>query len=232
MSKLYRGVVIGGVAFIGFSSFSIVAEQTPALAVCPIPNSVSDQTTVIASFLNSECTQQTLTQDTTYYRYYNDDNTYLFGRFLTTNFYDSSDQKTTLDTIRELALAQYFGPPPNLAQLRERVTLPAGLDVYVGTAGPQAPSACYPGGAEQVFIENTRTPGISFVFDGNVPDGGSLPTNCYAVGSSTVGKQVPEPSPLFGIGAIAATFSLISIFNRGSLESRTRQTANSYTNSI
>ncbi|MDF5712731.1 MAG: hypothetical protein PUP93_02305 [Rhizonema sp. NSF051] len=227
MSKSYCGVFIGGAAFIGLSSFSILAEQTPALAVCPIPDSVSDQATVVASFLNSECTKQTLTQDTTFYRYYNDDNTYLFGRYLTTNFYDSSDTKTTLDVIRELALAQYFGPPPNLAQLRERVTLPPGLDVYIGTTGPQSPSACYPGGAEQVFVENTRTPGISFVFDGNVPNGGSLPTNCYAVGSSVVGKQVPEPSALFGISAIAATFGLISIFNRGSLESRTRQTANS-----
>ncbi|MDF5733594.1 MAG: hypothetical protein PUP92_37870 [Rhizonema sp. PD38] len=99
--------------------------------------------------------------------------------------------------------------------------------LYVGTVGPQPPSACYPGGAEQVFVENTRTPGISFVFDGNVPDGGSLPTNCYSVGSSAVGKQVPEPSALFGISAIAATFGLISIFSQGSLESKTRQTANS-----
>ncbi|MGI2907031.1 hypothetical protein [Tolypothrix sp. VBCCA 56010] len=220
MKKQDCAVWLGGVVFIGLSPFVIVAGQRPASAACPIPDSVSDKDTIITSFLNSECTKQTLTQDTTYYRYYNDDNTYRFGRFLTTNFYDSSNGKTTLDAIRELALAQYFGPPPNLAQLRERVTLPAGLDVYVGVAGPQSPKACYPGGATQTFIENTRTTGISFIFDGNVPDGGSLPANCY-----TAGKSIPEPSPLFGIGAIAI-FGLATIFNPAFTKSKIKQIAN------
>jgi len=220
MKKQDCAVWLGGVAFIGLSPFVIVAGQTPASAACLIPDSVLDQPTVIASFLNSECTKQTLTEDTTYYRYYNDDNTYRFGRFLTTNFYDSSNGKTTLDAIQELALAQYFGPPPNLAQLRERVTLPAGLDVYVGVAGPQSPKACYPGGATQAFIENTRTTGISFIFDGNVPDGGSLPANCYSVP-----KPIPEPSPLFGIGAIAI-IGLATIFNPALIKSKIKQIAN------
>lgn len=220
MNKQYCRVWVGGVTLIGLSPFIILAGQTPASAACPIPDSVGDQATVITSFLDSECTKQTLTQETTYYRYYNNDNTYRFGRYLTANFYDSSNAKTTLDAIRELALAQYFGPPPNLAQLRERVSLPAGLDVYVGIAGPQSPSTCYPGGATQVFIENTRTPGVSFVFDGNVPDGGSLPANCY-----TIAKPIPEPSPLFGIGAIA-TISLIFTLNSALLQSQTRQTTN------
>lgn len=119
-----------------------------------------------------------------------------------------------------MALAQYFGPPANLAQLRERVTLPAGLDVYIGVAGPQSPKACYPGGATQGFIENTRTTGISFIFDGNVPYGGSLPANCYSVP-----KPIPEPSPLFGIGAIAI-IGLATIFNRALTESKIRRCTN------
>ncbi|MBP5974791.1 hypothetical protein HW132_19145 [Brasilonema sp. CT11] len=224
MRKQNCGAWLGGLAFIGLSPLVIVAGQTRASAACPVPDSISDQATVIASFLNSECTKQTLTQETTYYRYYNNDNTYKFGRYLTSNFYDSSNGKTTLDVIQELALAQYFGPPPNLAQLRETVTLPAGLDVYIGIAGPQPPNVCYPGGATQAFIENTRTPGVSFVFDGNVPDGSSLSANCY---SATAAKPIPEPSPLFGIGVLA-TIGLAAAFNRTLIESKTKQIANSY----
>lgn len=224
MKKQNCGAWLSGVAFIGFSPLIIVAGQTAASAACPIPDSVSDQPTVIASFLNSECTKQTLTQETIYYRYYNSDDTYRFGRYLTSNFYDSSNSKTTLDVIQELALAQYFGPPPNLAQLRGRVTLPPGLDVYIGIAGAQPPNVCYPGGGTQAFIENTRTPGISFVFDGNVPDGGSLSANCY---SATTAKPIPESSPLFAMGVLA-TIGLAATFNRILMESKTKQIANSY----
>jgi hypothetical protein len=221
MKKQDCAVWLGGVAFIGFSPFLIMAGRASAEAACFIPDSVTDRTTVIASFLNSTCTKQTLTEETTYYRYYNNDNTYRFGRFLTANFYDSSNNKTTLDAIGELALAQYFGPPPNLAQLREKVTLPPGLDVYIGIAGPQPPDVCYPGGATQAFIENTRTPGIAFIFDGNVPDGGSLPANCY----KNPAKTIPEPNQLLGISAIAI-IGLTATLNGALTKSFPKQTAN------
>lgn len=224
MKKQDCAVWLGKLALISLSPFMIVAGHTPVQAACPLPDSVLDRTTVIPSFLNSECTKQTLTQETTFYRYYNDDNTYRFGRFLTTNFYDSSNGKTTLDAIQELALAQYFGPPPNLAQLRERVILPAFLDVYIGIAGPQPPSSCYPGGATQAFIENTRTPGISFLFDGNVPSGGSLPADCYIDPTKPQTQQIPESNPLIGISAIAV-IGLTTALNRASFQSKIKQTA-------
>lgn len=194
----------GGVALVAISPFITIPNQSTAWAgtlgigsSCPIPDSVADQATVIASFLNSSCTKVTLTQETTFYRYYNNDNTYRFGRYLTTNFYSSSNGDTTLDVIQELALAQYFGPPPNLAQFREKVTVPAGLDVYIGVAGPQRPKSCYPGGGSQVFTPITRDVGISFDFDGEIPSGGTLEAKCYK------NPSIPEPSPLFGLGAIA-----------------------------
>ncbi|MGI8501286.1 MAG: hypothetical protein ACR2LR_09105 [Hassallia sp.] len=47
-----------------------------------------------------------------------------------------------------------------------------------------------------------------------------MPAKCYSVP-----KPIPEPSPLFGIGAIGI-IGLATIFNRALMESKIKQIAN------
>lgn len=112
---------------------------------CPLPVSVA------VTFLDSKCTKSVLSQPTAFYRYHsNDGNRY--GRYLTT------DRLTVnTDVIRSLALHQDWG---NQATKSLTVTLPAGTVIYQGVVAPQTPSSCYPGGGQQIFIENSKDPQI------------------------------------------------------------------------
>jgi len=95
-----------------------------------------------------------LTQPQTFYRHFsNDGNRY--GRYLTTDRFS-----VNTDVIRALALNQEWG---NQATRTLFVTLPAGTTVFQGVAAPQTPSACYPGGGQQTFIENSKDPQIVWV---------------------------------------------------------------------
>ncbi len=136
------GALLGGVA---------LAQQdstTPATPACPLPANVA------VTFLKSECTRVVLSQPTTFYRYFSGDNN-RYGRFLTTDRFG-----VNTDVIRSLALNQDWG---NRAIRSLAVTVPAGTAVYQGVVAPQTPSACYPGGGQQTFIENSKDPLITWV---------------------------------------------------------------------
>jgi hypothetical protein len=127
-----------------------VAQQESTIQqaeACPLPANVA------VTFLESKCTRVVLTQPTTFYRYYsNDSNRY--GRYLSTDRF-----RVNTEVIRALALNQSWG---NQASRSLRVTVPAGTAVYQGVVAPQTPSACYPGGGQQTFIENSKDPNITW----------------------------------------------------------------------
>ena len=128
----------------------IQAQQTAAELApnCPLPVNLA------ATFLESKCTKTVLTTPQTFYRHFsNDSNRY--GRYLTTDRFS-----VNADVIRALALNQEWG---NQATRTLMVTLPAGTVVFQGVVAPQTPSACYPGGGQQTFIENSKDPQIVWV---------------------------------------------------------------------
>jgi hypothetical protein len=136
------GALLGGVA---------LAQQdstTQAAPACPLPANVA------VTFLESKCTRVVLTQPTTFYRYFSAE-TNRYGRYLTTDRFS-----VNTDVIRSLALHQDWG---NQAIRSLSVTVPAGTPVYQGVVAPQTPSACYPGGGQQTFIENSKDPSITWV---------------------------------------------------------------------
>lgn len=118
-----------------------LAQQTSS--ACPLPANVA------ATFLESKCTKTVLTAPQTFYRYYSTDGN-RYGRYLTTDRFS-----VNTDVIRSLALHQDWG---NQAIKSLSVTVPAGTAVYQGVVAPQTPSACYPGGGQQIFIENSKDP--------------------------------------------------------------------------
>jgi hypothetical protein len=130
-----------------FTSLAGASAQTAPTAnpACPLPPEIS------ATFMESKCSRSTLAAPTTFYRYHSTDSNRK-GRYLTTDHHTDSSQ-----AIRQLALHQNWG---NQARRQITVTLPAGTVVYQGTVAPQAPSACYPGGGQQTFIENSKDPAI------------------------------------------------------------------------
>ena len=87
-----------------------------------------------------------------------------------------------------------------------------------GTAGPQPynnSNSCYAGGAKQYFFagENvSNNPNLSFTFEKNLTKDTRYP-NTYGVGDPCQQAQVPDPSPLTGLGAIAV-LGLVAGFNR------------------
>jgi hypothetical protein len=121
------------------------SAQTQTASTCPLPPEIA------ATFLESKCSKSTLTAPQTFYRYYSSDSNRK-GRYLTTDQHGDSSQ-----AIRNLALHQNWG---NQARRQLSVTLPAGTVIYQGVVAPQAPSACYPGGGQQTFIENSKDPAI------------------------------------------------------------------------
>jgi hypothetical protein len=114
---------------------------------CPLPSEIA------ITFLNSECKEVKLEQPQTFYRYYSSSNN-KYGRYLTTDKY-----KTNVEVIKNLALNQAWG---NQATMIETITLPAGMTTYQGIVAPQTPKECYPGGAQQTFIENSKDPNIKW----------------------------------------------------------------------
>lgn len=173
MGKQKCGFWFSGVAFIGLAPLGIVSTQPGALAAqCPV---------VPDTFLNGECTESVLTAPTDFYRYYNQDDSLKFGRFLTTDRYFNN-----VDVITLLALSEDFG---NRAERVETVTLPANTVVYQGVVGPQPPAACYPGGGQQTFITDSRDPGIIWNF---LADLTIKPFSCSPT-------SVPEPSAVAGL---------------------------------
>ena len=136
------GALLGGVALAQSES---TTQATPA---CPLPANLA------VTFLESKCTRVVLSQPTTFYRYFSAD-TNRYGRYLTTDRFS-----VNTDVIRSLALHQDWG---NKAIRSLAVTVPAGTAVYQGVVAPQTPSACYPGGGQQTFIENSKDPSITWV---------------------------------------------------------------------
>ena len=148
-SKILVGIVLClSITFFGgnWNSFSLFAQAEEISYDCNLPEDIA------ITFLEGKCTEITLEEPTTFYRYYtlNEDGTekYKYGRYLTTDKFDNST-----DVIVKLALDQNWG---NKANLIETVTLPEGTTVYQGITGPQNPPDCYPGGGQQTFIIDSR----------------------------------------------------------------------------
>ncbi|MFM7393791.1 MAG: hypothetical protein ACKO22_05385 [Cyanobium sp.] len=141
------GFLLGGGAWLG--SDALAQTTTPQTApACPLPANVA------VTFLESNCSLVVLSQPTTFYRYFSSDSN-RYGRYLTTDRFS-----VNTEVIRGLALNQEWG---NQATRSLSVTVPAGTAVYQGVVAPQAPSACYPGGGQQTFIENSKDPQITWV---------------------------------------------------------------------
>ena len=146
---ILRSGLLGAALATGCGTASLLAAST-ALAQqlapnCPLPQDIA------ATFLNATCTKATLPAAQTFYRYFHSPQN-RYGRYLTTDRFS-----TNVDVISKLALNQAWG---NKAERELSVTLPAGTVVYQGIVGPQTPAACYPGGAQQTFIENSKDPAI------------------------------------------------------------------------
>ncbi|MBD2211343.1 hypothetical protein H6G27_15935 [Nostoc linckia FACHB-104] len=122
-------------------------STTTSVSTCPLP------TEIAVTFLKSECQEVKLTEAKTYYRYFSSD-TNKFGRYLTTNLYQNN-----VEVIRKLALKQEWG---NQAKMMLTVTVPAGTKVYQGIVAPQEPSQCYPGGGQQIFIQDSKDPNLKW----------------------------------------------------------------------
>jgi hypothetical protein len=124
-------------------------DTTPQLAPnCPLPVNLA------ATFLDSKCTRTVLTRPQIFFRHFSTEGN-RYGRYLTTDRF-----KVNTEVIRALALNQEWG---NQATRTLLVTLPAGTVVFQGVVAPQTPSACYPGGGQQTFIENSKDPRITWV---------------------------------------------------------------------
>jgi hypothetical protein len=141
--------VLGG-ALMGGVSLAQQESTTQSSTACPLPANIA------VTFLESKCNRVVLTQPTTFWRYFSSDSN-RYGRYLTTDRFS-----VNTDVIRSLALHQDWG---NQAIRSLRITLPAGTAVYQGVVAPQTPSACYPGGGQQTFIENSKDPNIIWVED-------------------------------------------------------------------
>ncbi|BAY26251.1 hypothetical protein NIES2100_60650 [Calothrix sp. NIES-2100] len=128
-------------------SLQAQAPTSTSTSACPLPADIA------VTFLKSECQEIQLQEAKTYYRYFSSDSN-KFGRYLTTNLY-----KKNVEAIRELALKQEWG---NQATMVLTVTVPAGTKVYQGVVAPQEPSTCYPGGGQQIFIQDSRDPNLKW----------------------------------------------------------------------
>lgn len=144
-----QGGLLAAVLATGGGTLSLLpagAARAQSLAPnCPLAPEIA------ATFANATCTKSTLAAPQTFYRYFHSPQN-RYGRYLTTDRFS-----TNVDVIRKLALNQSWG---NRAERELSVTLPAGTVVYQGVVGPQTPTSCYPGGAQQTFIENSKDPAI------------------------------------------------------------------------
>jgi len=188
---------------------------------CDVPQTITtdkpfDAAQVIDSFSNYECALQTLTQNTTFYRYYSFPNlpNINIGRYLTNNFWDLNS-----DVIVMLALFP-FPPNPqfqNFGYYREEVLVQARIGLYAGFAGPQPSTdvgSCYAGGATQYFFagENiSNNPNITFSSPQALTKDTRYP-NQYGVGDPC--NVVPEPGTLMLLGIGAAGMLLVGVRRR------------------
>ena len=145
-----RRALLGAVLAAGCGVADLVVSPRSAQAQelapnCPLPVAIA------TTFANATCTKSTLPAAQSFYRYFHSSQN-RYGRYLTTDRFS-----TNVEAIRKLALHQDWG---NRAEQELKVTLPAGTVVYQGVVGPQTPVACYPGGAQQTFIENSKDPAI------------------------------------------------------------------------
>jgi hypothetical protein len=233
-----------GIASLGLSTVTLVAYQPHAWAAplggsCSIPPSSTDRPylplEVEQSFLNADCTPIFLTKTTTFFRYYSFPPAnpprpdplkppgINIGRFITSDLFTLNS-----DAIVKLALFPFNPPFQNFGYYREEVTVAAGTTLYEGIAGPQPynqPNSCYTGGAKQYFFADSNvSTNLSITFANPTTltlDYQNL--NTYGVGDPC--QKIPEPSPLAGIGAIAA-LGLAASFNRILAQSRLKQTLN------
>jgi hypothetical protein len=165
---------------------------------------------VIHSFAGYQCSLETLSQDTIFFRYYSFPSapTINIGRYLTTDFFNLNS-----DVIVKLALYP-FPPNPqfqNFAYYREEVLVKANTDIFVGLAGPQPPGnlgSCYAGGAAQYFYAGdnvSNNPSITFSGGVAITKDTRYP-NQFGVGDPCNVYYVSEPDSLtlilLGIGNI------------------------------
>ncbi len=206
---------------IPFSSRAGPVPIPSSSGTCDVPQTNTtdkwfDAAQVVDSFSNYECALQTLTQDTTFYRYYSFPQAPItnIGRYLTTNFFDLNS-----DVIVWLALYP-FPPNPqfqNFGYYREEVLVLAGIGLYAGTAGPQPSTnigSCYAGGAAQYFFagENVSSnPSITFSSAQALTKDTRYP-NQYGVGDPC--NVVPEPGTLMLLGIGAAGMLLVGVRRR------------------
>lgn len=147
--RAVRSLALSAISGALLGSTALAQESAPALSPnCPLPANVA------VTFLESKCTRVVLTEPQTFYRYFSSDSN-RYGRYLTTDRFT-----VNTDVIRSLALHQDWG---NQAIRSLSVTVPAGTAVYQGVVAPQTPSACYPGGGQQTFIENSKDPKITWL---------------------------------------------------------------------
>jgi len=229
---------LSGVAVIGLSPFLIVATGAKAIAATLVPcgdvlpsvganpeqfPTVGIRNNVISSFLNGQCAGRTIQElrnageSLTFYRYFTAEvpgvPSINKGSYLTTDKYDIN-----LDAVTFLALDKEFGNNADSRQFVDISALPLDTVIYQGVAGPQpappaAPNACYPGGGQQTYVlfKDSRDPKVKYTFDQFTT---KVASDCI--------YSVPEPSPLFGIGALA-TIGLAATFSRTFVQSKTKQ---------
>ena len=149
LSKILVGIILCLVITClngNWASSSLLAQTEELSSDCNLPVSIA------VTFLEGKCTEITLEEPTTFYRYYTLGEDGIekgkYGRYLTTDKFNNNS-----DVIVKLALDQDWG---NKANLIETVTLPAGTTVYQGITSPQNPPDCYPGGGQQTFIIDSK----------------------------------------------------------------------------
>lgn len=223
----FQALAILAVLALPFSALagSMEVPFSSTAASCDIPQTDTtdkpfDPLVVADSFAGYQCTLETLSQTTTFYRYFSYPvaPSINIGRYFTTDLFDLNS-----DVIVKLALYP-FPPNPqfqNFAYYREEVTVSAGTDLYVGFAGPQPSSnigSCYAGGATQYFFAGANiSTNSSITF--NAPTQSITKdmryTNQYGVGDPC--NALPEPGTLtlmlLGIGT-AGLLKLIGIRRR------------------
>jgi hypothetical protein len=153
--RFKSATVFIGLSILGFSVSSLphLVNSSPQVLAQEVSSSCPLASDIAVTFLNSKCQEIKLEQPQTFYRYYSSSGN-KYGRYLTTDKY-----KTNVEVIKNLALNQAWG---NQATMIETITLPAGMITYQGIVAPQAPAECYPGGAQQTFIKDSKDPNIKW----------------------------------------------------------------------
>jgi hypothetical protein len=204
------GIAAGRQAMLrGLAVLALAAAACSANADCDIPSVLTNDRPfspdeIASSFADESCDAETTAAERVFYRYYSyplypDIN---IGRFFTLDFF-------TLNSEAIVALALYPFPPnpqfQNFAYFREQVTVVAGIELFVGRAGPQPVGdlgSCYSGGASQYFYAGdniTTNPAIRF----SSPEKLTVDTryrNTYGKGDPCNVIPLPATGLLFALG--------------------------------